>query len=201
MTPSTEPQTPPGRIPDFFIVGHPKSGTTALYEMLRRHPQVFMPDVKEPRFFAEDLRSRLQAGAVAGAPREALPETLEEYLALFADALPGQVVGESSPSYLRSAVAAQLIADAQPGARIIAILREPASFMRSLHLELVQNRVERELDLRRALADEHAVAGSTPAPGLPRYTDRVRYVEQLRRYHAVFSRGAGAGAHLRRLPG
>ncbi len=41
-----------GRVPDFFIVGHPKCGTTALYEMLRRHPQIFMPDIKEPWFFA-----------------------------------------------------------------------------------------------------------------------------------------------------
>ena len=31
------------RLPDFFIVGHPKCGTTALYEMLRRHPQIYMP--------------------------------------------------------------------------------------------------------------------------------------------------------------
>jgi len=37
------------RVPDFFIVGHAKSGTTALYEMLRRHPQIYMPSVKEPQ--------------------------------------------------------------------------------------------------------------------------------------------------------
>jgi len=42
------------RVPDFFVVGHAKSGTTALYEMLRRHPQVFMPNLKEPWFFARD---------------------------------------------------------------------------------------------------------------------------------------------------
>ena len=66
-----------GRIPDFFIVGHHKSGTTALYEMLRRHPDVFMPDIKEPRFFSSDLRPLLQA------PAGMLPETFEEYLALF----------------------------------------------------------------------------------------------------------------------
>jgi len=33
----------PRRIPDFFIIGHHKSGTTALYEMLRRHPQIYLP--------------------------------------------------------------------------------------------------------------------------------------------------------------
>ncbi len=69
-----------GRTPDFFIVGHPKSGTTALYEMLRAHPQIFMPELKEPVFFAQEL------------PREAhryrAPATLEEYLALFVPATP-----------------------------------------------------------------------------------------------------------------
>src|ERR1700677_5297873 len=50
-----------GRVPDFFIVGHPKCGTTALYEMLRSHPEIHMP-AKEPRFFAMQ-QIELGAGA------------------------------------------------------------------------------------------------------------------------------------------
>ena len=176
------------RVPDFFIVGHPKSGTTALYEMLRRHPQIYMSELKEPRFFASDLRSRFQGQDAGG-----FPQTLPQYLALFEAARPEQRVGEASPSYLRSRTAAAAIAELQPAARIIAILREPASFLRSMHLELLQNHVERESDLRRAIAAE-AIApaggeepGGDPAGPLLRYTDRVRYVEQLRRYHEVFS--------------
>jgi len=187
MTSSPEP--PRGRLPDFFIVGHPKSGTTALYEMLRRHPQIFMPDLKEPRWFAPDLRPRFQPAA-AGPPRLALPQTLEEYRALFAPAAPGELVGEASPSYLRSKAAAGLIAAARPDARIIAVLREPASFLRSLHLEFVQNHVEHEQDLRRAFEKERLEPGPDGGEGPPatRYSDRVRYVEQLERYAAVFPR-------------
>ncbi len=70
-------------MPDFFIVGHPKCGTTALYEMLRRHPQIFMPALKEPAFFATDLRSRFQRKGTGP-----LPVTLEQYLALFDAATP-----------------------------------------------------------------------------------------------------------------
>jgi hypothetical protein len=173
------------RIPDFFIVGHPKCGTTALYEMLRRHPQIYMPDFKEPRFFASDLPSRLQPSATS-----VLPQTLEDYLALFDAARPEQRAGEASPSYLRSSAAALAIAELQPDARIIAILREPASFLRSLHLEFLRNRFETETDLSSAIAHEPAapVVGPSAAgsPRRPRYTDRVRYVEQLRRYHDVF---------------
>src|ERR1700691_3844946 len=122
-----------GRVPDFFIVGHHKSGTTAMYEMLRPHPEIYMPAMKEPEFFGRDRTFG-----------ETRPQTYAEYLALFEAAGPRQLAGEASPSYLSSASAAKLIADVQPAARIIAILREPASFLNSLHLQLVRNHVQSE---------------------------------------------------------
>jgi Sulfotransferase domain len=166
------------RAPDFFIVGHHKSGTTALYQMLRAHPQIYMPALKEPRFFAPDLRALLGSNG-------ALPTSFEDYLALFDDAAPGQRTGEASPSYLRSELAAQLIARARPDARIIAILREPASFVRSLHLHLLREGVETETDLATAFAHEQI---TREGRRVLRYSDHVRYTEQLRRYHAVFPR-------------
>jgi hypothetical protein len=114
-----------------------------------------------------------------------LPETLEEYLSLFDAALPRQRVGEASPSYLRSRIAARAIAEVQPDARIIAILREPASFVRSLHLQLLQDRVETEKDLRAAVENEEIVRNGKR---VRRYSDHVHYVEQLRRYHDAFPR-------------
>ncbi len=175
-----------GRIPDFFIVGHSKSGTTALYQMLRRHPQIYMPDVKEPWFFATELHVRTP-------PRPGgTPQTLDEYRALFAAAGPGQRVGEATASYLRSHTAAERIAAAQPAARIIAILREPASFLQSLHLQFLQIYVETESDLRAALELEPArregkeVPRYTYWPQSLFYSEHVRYVEQLRRFHSFF---------------
>jgi len=181
MTASTDAPAPaPARgqiVPDFFIVGHHKSGTTALYQMLRRHPQIFMPVVKEPRYLAADLRA-----LVPSAPGQ--PETLEEYLALFAGAREGQRVGEASPSYLRSREAARAIAELQPNARIIALFREPASFVRSLHLHLLEEGVEREPDLATAVRNERLErAGQV----VLRYSDHVRYSEQLARYREVFA--------------
>jgi hypothetical protein len=174
--------------PDFFIVGNPKSGTTALYEMLRRHPQIYMPDLKEPWFFADDMRPRVQ-------PLRSPPpvETLEHYLSLFDPAAPGQQVGEASSTYLWSSTAAGRIAQMRPDARIVAILREPASFLRSLHLEFLQNHVEAEKDLRRALSLEAVrregkeIPSRSYRPQLLLYSDHVRYVEQLRRYHLAFA--------------
>jgi hypothetical protein len=175
--PSGRSRPVPGRTPDFFIVGHHKSGTTALYEMLRRHPQIYMPTLKEPRFFDSDLH------ALANAPTGTRPESLEEYLALFDDARPEQRMGEASPSYLRSRTAAAAIAAVQPAARCIAILREPASFVRSLHLQLVQEHVESEKDLARAVALEQIVRDGKP---VLRYSDHIHYVEQLKRFDAAF---------------
>ncbi|HEV3035153.1 MAG TPA: sulfotransferase, partial [Solirubrobacteraceae bacterium] len=70
MTSSTEaPGGSRARVPDFFIVGHAKCGTTALYEMLRRHPEIFMPELKEPAFFASDVRRRVQRRAAGPLPQ------------------------------------------------------------------------------------------------------------------------------------
>jgi len=175
------------RLPDFFIIGHPKSGTTALYEMLRQHPQIYMPKAKEPRFFASDLPSSFQRSS------DVPPLTYEDYLALFSDARDDQRAGDASTAYIWSQSAAQLIAEAQPRARIIAILREPASFLRSMHLQLLQVRIENEPSLRKAIALEDARREGRALtrtverwPQVLLYTERVRYVEQLRRYHDLF---------------
>ena len=169
------------RVPDFFIVGHQKCGTTALYLMLNEHPEIFMSDVKEPRFFVPEL---LPAGRKLS--------TLDGYLSLFADATPDQIIGDASPQYIRSHTAARAIADMQPSARIVVILREPASFLRSFHLQMLHRDIEPQRDFRKAIALE---ADRRRGKHIPRnclnvepllYSDHVRYVEQLRRFYAAF---------------
>jgi hypothetical protein len=177
-----------GTPPDFFIVGHPKCGTTALYEMLRAHPQIYMPDLKETQFFA---RERQRASA-----SQRHPQTLAEYLELFHDARPGQRTGEASTSYLRSYTAAGRIAELRPDGRIIGLFREPADFLRSLHLQLLQAGIETEPDFAKAIALEpgrrERERGSAARDSLWSqallYSQNVRYVEQLRRYHEHFGR-------------
>jgi len=160
-----------------------------MHEMLRSHPQIFMPELKAPRFLAQDLHPSAQMP-----PDSPMPGTMAEYLELFAPGQAGQRVGEASESYLTSRVAAAEIAQLAPDARIVAILREPASFLRSLHLQYIESQVESENDLRRALALEDARRRGQSIPRQaywPRvllYSEHVRYAEQLRRYHAVLPR-------------
>ena len=109
---------------DFFIVGGPKCGTTSLYEYLKSHPDIFLPDVKEPSFFAHDL------------PGYRDIDDSNSYAALFEGAKPGQTTGEASVVYLYSKIAVQSIYEYNPLAKIIVMVRHPVNMFRSLHMQL-----------------------------------------------------------------
>jgi hypothetical protein len=178
-------------VPDFFIVGHQKCGTTALYKMLKGHPQIFLPDVKEPRYFLSDAPTPARSAPAATRARK---QTLDEYLSLFTAAGPGQLAGEASPQYLRSTTAASAIAELQPDARIVAILREPVAFLRSFHLQMLSNNAEDQRNFGRAIAleDQRRQGTRIPRhcehPAVLMYSQHVRYAEQLRRFETQFSR-------------
>ena len=168
--------------PDFFIVGAFKAGTTALYEYLRAHPQVFMPFHKEPMHFGSDLDARYAR------------MTRDEYLALFADARTDQRVGEASPWYLYSTTAASEIHEFNPAAQIIVMLRNPVDVMHAQHAQLLFNHREDLADFEAALAAEpdRRAGRRIPAGALRRealfYRHSVRFAEQLQRYFDVFGR-------------
>lgn len=112
--------------PNFFIVGAPKCGTTALYEYLRPHPNIFLAKVKEPHFFATDLGSYPAI------------KTPEAYAALFAESTERHArVGEASVYYLRSSVALANIRRYDHDARILAMFRNPVDMVHSLHSQLL----------------------------------------------------------------
>lgn len=131
------------RRPDFFIVGAPKAGTTALFEHLGRHPEVFVPRIKEPMFFGSDF-DYLNCS----------PPARQEYLSLFANAGNARRVGEGSTTYLYSKVAADEIRAFNPDARIIIMLRDPVTVMYAWYSEAVVTGVEPIRDFSKALQAE-----------------------------------------------
>jgi Sulfotransferase domain len=173
--------------PDVFIVGAFKAGTTALYEYLRAHPQVFMSVPKEPMYFGADLTPRYRR------------MTEDEYLALFRSAGPDQHPGEASPWYLYSTSAASEIRAFNSAAKPIVMLRNPVDVMYSQHSQLVFNQREDLTDFVDALAaEDDRRAGRRIPPDAIRpealfYRHGVRFAEQLRRYFDVFGR---AGVHV-----
>src|SRR3954468_20052709 len=108
--------------PDFFLVGAPRRGTTALCNYLRMHPEVFVCSPKEPTYFGRDL-----------APKR-FP-TLESYRALFANTGSATRVGDGSVAYLASDSAAEEIHAFNPNAAILIMLRNPVELIYSLHLK------------------------------------------------------------------
>lgn len=132
--------------PNFFIVGAPKCGTTALSEYLREHPRVFVTRPKEPHFFSRDFPYYYAPGQA----------TLDHYLRLYEDADGGHLaVGEGSVWYLYSRRAVPEILAFDPAARIVAMVRNPVEMVPSLHSQMRYMRDENE-DLETAwrLQDE-----------------------------------------------
>lgn len=169
--------------PNFFIVGAPKSGTTALYHFLRQHPDIHMPAAKEPHFFGR------------AAEPETPGRTLEEYLGLFDGWSGEQEVGEASVYYLFSKHAARHISAFDQHARIIIMLRNPVTMIPSLHQQRVYSDNERLTDLDAALdaegprrRGEMRIPRKTRNPHALFYSEIGRYSAQVRRYLEVFPR-------------
>ncbi len=167
--------------PNFFIVGAPKCGTTALYEYLRPHPNIFMSEVKEPHFFARDLGTY---------PRI---KTLEEYTEIFAETTENHLrVGEASVYYLRSSVAIPNIREFNPDAKIIAMFRNPVEMVYSLHSQLLWVAEERESNFETAWRlQERRSRGLDLPPGsrgsfLLQYAEVGRFGTQAQRLLSVF---------------
>jgi hypothetical protein len=161
--------------PDFLIVGAARSGTTSLYRYLRQHPDVFLPDFKEPDFFVTEESAR---GV----------RTLAEYERLFRGATQ-KAIGEASVGYLPDPGAARRIRETLgPGTRIVALLRDPVEAAWSLWNHTVRTAGE-TLSFAEALAAEPGrLSGEIPVPpgGAPprtyAYLERVRYAPQVRRF-------------------
>jgi hypothetical protein len=161
-----------------FIAGAPRSGTTALFEYLRRHPQIFVPRRKETGFFGMDVVNDHRM-------------SLDEYLAVFADAGRAVRVGEVSTTYLFSKRAASEIRKFNPEARIIIPLRDPITVMHAVHGLAVWMGAEPIHDFSTALeAQERERTGLNPPVRreLPHYRDIVDFADHVGRYFDAFGR-------------
>lgn len=107
-------------LPNFLVIGAARSGTTAMYHALSRHPQVFMSAVKEPNFFAFE-EGELDFGGPGADFVNNSTNSLADYRALFAETGGAAAVGEASPLYLYSEQAPARIAATLGQVKLIAI--------------------------------------------------------------------------------
>jgi hypothetical protein len=177
-------------LPDFLVIGAPKAGTTALHAALARHPGLYLSPVKEPKFFltaGERPRRSEHRGPGDAHSRLEWVWRRERYEALFAGAPPGTVRGESTPFYLWDRAAHERIARTVPGARLIAIVRDPVDRAYSNWAHLWADGLEPIPDFMEACAAEEERVERGFAP-FWRYKGLGRYGEQLEHLYSVFPR-------------
>ena len=170
------------RVTNFIIVGAMKSGTTSLHHILASHPRIFIPAGEIGYFDHDEYFEHVDfftdtAGRWVPRDFERNPERgANWYSRFFADAHPGQLLGEDSTTYLASRHAAARIARYNPGMRIIVMLREPAARAYSQYWHMLRTgRVFHSFEDTLRLMPE-------------RILSRSYYLEQMQRYLGCFPR-------------
>jgi hypothetical protein len=162
--------------PDFFIIGAPKCGTTALAAYLSRHRDVKFSKSKEPNFFSRDIEFCRWLGTYE--------EYMEEY---FPGDHEGLLLGEGSPFYLYSEAAVPGILEKNPEARFLVTLRNPVAQVVSMHAQRLLNSDEDVEDFGAAwrLQSERREGSHIPKrcrdPKILMYRDIANYPVQLER--------------------
>jgi len=185
-------------VPNFFVVGATKAGTTSLYNYLDQHPAIYMSPVKEPTFFAPDLLELKQQLGIADPDSAELRAYLdgpmterrngvvtewEQYLKLFKNVTGETAVGEASGNYLGSTRAAAAIRERFPHARIVMVLRNPVERLFSQHAEAVANGHARAEFL--PWVEEQRAREATRQPQMGAVWSGF-YARHLARYRACF---------------
>ena len=171
-------------LPNFLIIGSAKGGTSSLHYYLRQHPQIFMPDLKEPRFFAlegeilnfQNPDSAINYNSIT---------TLREYENLFANVTNELGIGEASPLYLYSEKAARRIKHYVPDAKLMVILRNPVDRAFSCYTHLLREGYE-TLSFEAALKAESERRQNNWAH-LWHYREAGYYYRQLKPYFELFN--------------
>lgn len=115
------------RFPDFFVIGAPRCGTTAISKYLAKNPHICFSRPKEPHFFSIIMDEKPDV------------DLHSDYLDLFFphcdEAV--QARGEGSVSYLYYPKAIQRIQQLNPQARFIVMARNPIDMVHSYHARLL----------------------------------------------------------------
>jgi len=164
--------------PNFFIIGAPKSGTTALAHYLSEHPEVFFAKPKELFFWSSDHPQARNRHNVF---------TLEDYLRYFRGSEGYVAIGEGSTNYLQSHNAVKNIIEFNSDSKFIVLLRNPVDVAYGMHGELLRHYFEDVVDFKTAwdLQSQRAQGEKVPHQCVMvnqlQYKDVASYGVQLER--------------------
>ena len=172
------------KLPNFFIIGAQKAGTSSVHHYLNQHPQIFMSPKKEPQYFSfgrfmgSDKRLRKKTKMVY---------SWEDYIKLFSNVKEEVIIGESSTTYLINENAASGIVEKFPNAKLMAILRQPADRAYSQWLFNRKRFYEPLNNFNDALYPEKS-RGIKYKGQRFKYRENGKYYEALKRYLDIFSK-------------
>lgn len=164
-------------LPDFMIIGAPRSGTTTVFELLADHPQVLPSFRKEVHFF--DYRHEL------GVP------WYRAHFPLAAAISDGLITGDATPNYLGFPDVPQRVESLLPDVKLVALLRNPSDRAYSGWQLKVREGIE-QLPFDQAIAaEEERLRETGRRKGASRryaYLGKSRYAEQLEAWFELFPR-------------
>jgi LPS sulfotransferase NodH len=171
-------------MPNFFVVGAARSGTTSLDRYLSQHPEIFITPRKDAHFFAAEHFPRTGPGD--GVMNRKVMRDEEQYAQLFARVTTEKAIGESSAFYLCLPGTAERIARVVPGAKMLMILREPVERTYSAY-SLLRRDGRETLSFEEGLCQEAARKQQGFEP-MWWYKELSLYTAQVQRYLEVFGR-------------
>lgn len=130
---------PAVRLPNFFILGAGRCGTTSLAAALNRHPDVFIPGIKEPSFFSSSFQ---------------WVRDPTKYVSLYEPAGLAAAIGDASHVYLEDPESPRALQAFFPDARFVLVFRHPADRALALYAHMVEGGYEIHRSFERALAAE-----------------------------------------------
>lgn len=166
------------RKPNFFIVGAPKCGTTALHTYLGLHPDIFVSEPKEPNYF--------------GSLVESFAKSDVQYVKYcYSNWGKEKMAGEATPLYLACPEAAKRIHGFNAEAKIIIMLRNPVEMMYSLHSEFSFTGSEEEFFFEALKLEENRLQGisvktNSKLPYKLAYKKMASFPDQVQRYLSLF---------------
>lgn len=171
-------------LPNFFIVGAAKAGTTSLSNYLSQHPQIYLPSLKEPKYFSSFFNKFPHQGPNDQVVDAMVVSDLAAYRTLYATAGNCLARGEASVDYLYFPGVAEKIHALIPNPKIIILLRNPVERAFSAYSHMVR-------DSREGLSFEAALHAEKQREEANweffwRYQEVGFYSHQVQRYLEVF---------------